>query len=53
MERTVIIGSGDAGLIAAAYLERADETDVLLVSEREYHVFSFLLYDVITLTLRI
>lgn len=30
-----------------AYLERADETDVLLVSEREYHVFSFLLYDVI------
>ncbi|WP_433629255.1 NAD(P)/FAD-dependent oxidoreductase [Halomicrococcus sp. NG-SE-24] len=47
MERTVIIGGGEAGLIAAAYLERADETDVLLVSEREYHVFSFLLYDVI------
>lgn len=47
MERIVIIGGGEAGLIAAAYLERATETDVVLVSERRYHVFSFLLYDVL------
>ncbi|WP_137285864.1 NAD(P)/FAD-dependent oxidoreductase [Halorussus salinisoli] len=47
MERVVIIGGGEAGLIAAAYLERATETDVILVSERQYHVFSFLLYDVL------
>ncbi|WP_254524862.1 NAD(P)/FAD-dependent oxidoreductase [Natrinema caseinilyticum] len=47
MERTVVLGCGEAGLIAAATLERADETDVVVVSERDFHVFSFLLYDVL------
>lgn len=47
VNRTVVLGGGEAGLIAAASLERAKETDVLLVSDREYHVFSFLLYDVL------
>ncbi|WP_265110044.1 NAD(P)/FAD-dependent oxidoreductase [Halosolutus halophilus] len=47
MERTVILGCGDAGLIATAYLARDTETDVVVISEREYHVFSFLLYRVI------
>ncbi|WP_254531176.1 NAD(P)/FAD-dependent oxidoreductase [Natrinema gelatinilyticum] len=47
MERTVVLGCGEAGLIAAASLERADETDVVVVSDRDFHVFSFLLYDVL------
>jgi NADH dehydrogenase len=34
-------------LIAAAYLERVSETNVVVVSERERHVFSFQLYRVI------
>ncbi|WP_256390917.1 NAD(P)/FAD-dependent oxidoreductase [Natronoarchaeum rubrum] len=47
MERTVVLGGGEAGLIAAAYLERASETDVIVVSDRARHVFSFRLYRVI------
>src|SRR6056297_2168523 len=47
MKRTVVLGGGEAGLIAAAYLERASETNVVVVSERERHVFSFQLYRVI------
>ncbi len=47
MERTVVLGCGDAGLIAAASLERVEETDVVVVSERDRHVFSFLLYHVL------
>ncbi len=46
MKRAVILGGGEAGLIAATYLERTSETDVVVVSERERHVFSFLLYRV-------
>ncbi|MFB1063085.1 NAD(P)/FAD-dependent oxidoreductase [Natrinema sp. H-ect4] len=46
MKRTVVLGGGEAGLIAAAYLERMSETDTVVVSERERHVFSFLLYRV-------
>ncbi len=46
-ERTVIVGGGEAGLIAAAHLERASETNVVVVSNSKYHMFSFLLYDVI------
>jgi len=45
-KRTVVLGGGEAGLIAAAYLERTSETDTVVVSERERHVFSFLLYRV-------
>ncbi len=47
MHRTIIIGGGEAGVIAAAYVERAMETDVVLISERQHHIFSFLLYDVL------
>ncbi|WP_458186563.1 NAD(P)/FAD-dependent oxidoreductase [Haladaptatus sp. NG-WS-4] len=47
MERTVVLGCGEAGLIAAAHLERAPETDVIVVSESDRHVFSFLLYHVL------
>ena len=47
MKRTVVLGGGETGLIAAAYLERASETNVVVVSERERHVFSFQLYRVI------
>jgi NADH dehydrogenase len=47
MGRTIVLGCGDAGLIATAYLERAGETDVTVVSEHDDHVFSFLLYHVL------
>ncbi len=47
MHRVVVLGCGDAGLVATAYLAGNEGVDVTVVSERESHVFSYLLYHVI------
>ncbi len=47
MHRVGILGCGDAGLVASAYLKENEAVDVTVISEYESHVFSYLLYHVI------
>ncbi len=47
MHRVGILGCGDAGLVASAYLKGNEAVDVTVISEYESHVFSYLLYQVI------
>src|ERR1700744_3887606 len=46
-KRVVIIGAGFAGIAAARALKRSD-ADVLLIDQRNHHIFQPLLYQVAT-----
>ena len=46
MHRVAVLGCGDAGLVATAYLAGNEGVDVTVISENESHVFSYLLYHV-------
>ena len=47
MHRVAVLGCGDAGLVATAYLAGNEGVDVTVISENDSHVFSYLLYHVI------
>lgn len=47
MHRVAVLGCGDAGLVATAYLAGNKGIDVTVISENDSHVFSYLLYHVI------